>query len=485
MSAVVVRNEIMGQMALPSRSATALRLRGMTVAAVTSVGAGAVHAGAIGLHAEHQGLARLFIAASVFQLGWGLIALLRPQRWLAAVGALGNAAIVGGWLVTRLSGVDFIGGLETREAAQFTDTAAASLGSVAALAAFAAVSAGWQAARPANLTVPSLMVLAITVPAMIAGANHVHSEGTEAAGHAHGTEVAAAAAAVTADGIATTVIDESQPHAHDDDGGAAAAAEEGPTHGADEASATAQASSEATAEHTAEHAAEHDAEVVAAATDDATATTLPIHVSAVVAPVPYDPTKPIDLGGVPGVTPEQQARAENLVAMNLVLLPQWSDPAVAEAAGFQSIGDGATGLEHYVHWGWINDDISLDPDFPESLVYQPQADGSKKLMSAMYMMPDTTPLSDVPDIGGALTQWHIHNNLCYTKDPVAPKVVGVTSADGTCPSNLQKMGEAPMIHVWIQPHKCGPFAALEGVGAGQIEEGEERLCDEAHGAAGH
>ncbi len=30
-----------------------------------------------------------------------------------------------------------------------------------------------------------------------------------------------------------------------------------------------------------------------------------------------------------------------------------------------------------------------------------------------------------------------------------------------------------MIHVWITPHPCGPFAALEGVGAGQIAAGEE------------
>jgi hypothetical protein len=36
-----------------------------------------------------------------------------------------------------------------------------------------------------------------------------------------------------------------------------------------------------------------------------------------------------------------------------------------------------------------------------------------------------------------------------------------------------------MLHVWIEPHKCGPFAALEGVGAGQIKEGEARLCDTA------
>jgi hypothetical protein len=39
-----------------------------------------------------------------------------------------------------------------------------------------------------------------------------------------------------------------------------------------------------------------------------------------------------------------------------------------------------------------------------------------------------------------------------------------------------------MIHVWIVPHECGPFAALEGVGAGQILDGETRWCDTAHGA---
>ena len=117
---------------------------------------------------------------------------------------------------------------------------------------------------------------------------------------------------------------------------------------------------------------------------------------------PYDPTLPIDLSGTPGVTPQQQAAAENLIAVTLVELPQWSDYRVAEAAGFKSIGDAATGHEHFVQWDWIEDDVILDPDFPESLVYEPQPDGSKKLVSAMYMTPRSIALEDVPDIGGAL-----------------------------------------------------------------------------------
>ncbi|HEX3089149.1 MAG TPA: hypothetical protein VHQ23_10875, partial [Ilumatobacteraceae bacterium] len=206
------------------------------------------------------------------------------------------------------------------------------------------------------------------------------------------------------------------------------------------------------------------------------------HAAAVVAPKPYDPTQPIDLGGVPGVTPEQQAAAENLVALNVVRLPQWADYKTAEAAGYHSIGDGLTGFEHFIKWDLINDNDSLDPDHPESLVYQPQPDGSKKLVSAMYFLPDTVALTDVPDIGGPLMQWHIHDNLCFTDDPVAPQVRGVTTSAGTCPAPLVKFRPAPMIHVWITPNKCGPFAALEGVGAGQIADGETRLCDSAHGS---
>jgi hypothetical protein len=200
----------------------------------------------------------------------------------------------------------------------------------------------------------------------------------------------------------------------------------------------------------------------------------------VVVPKPYDPTQPIDLSGIDGVTPEQQAAAENLVAITVVRLPQWSDYRVAEAAGFKSIGDGLTGHEHFIQWDWINDDVTLDPDKPESLVYEPQPDGSKKLVSAMYMLPDTVALQDVPDIGGALVQWHIHDNLCFTTGD-APQVAGVINAKGTCPAGLVKFRPAPMIHVWITPNACGPFAALSGVAAGTIAEGETRLCDHVHG----
>jgi hypothetical protein len=203
------------------------------------------------------------------------------------------------------------------------------------------------------------------------------------------------------------------------------------------------------------------------------------HSHAAVAPVPYDPTKPIDLGGVAGVTPEQQAAAENTVAVTLLRLPHWSDPAVAEAAGFRSIGDGFTGVEHFVNQAFMEDDTILDPDRPESLVYSTEG-GGRRLVAAMYMLKRGTPLSDVPNIGGKLMQWHTHENLCYNAQG---KVSGITDAAGNCPAGLIKPVPTPMIHVWIEPHRCGPFAALEGIGGGTIAEGEEILCDHAHGTS--
>jgi hypothetical protein len=101
----------------------------------------------------------------------------------------------------------------------------------------------------------------------------------------------------------------------------------------------------------------------------------------------------------------------------------------------------------------------------------------------MFMLADGSTLDTVPDVGGPLTQWHIHDNLCFTPSEDAARVAGVTPPDRECRPGTVRKAVVPMIHVWIVPHKCGPFAALEGIGGGQIKSGETRLCDHAHGAS--
>jgi hypothetical protein len=370
------------------------------IAGFASVGAGAIHATAIGVHSEHTQAMWTFLAIAVFQIGWGLWAALRPGRFVAGVLALGNAALVGGWLMASTSGISFIDGLEEAEAVELGPALAGALALVSAVLALAGVlRVDTASTRPRNRLVAAgaLVAVIVTIPGMASAARP---------GHTHGAEAA---------------------HSHDE----------------------------------------------TAATADGTA-----QPPQAIAPTPYDPNLPIDLGGVEGVTAEEQARAENLIAATLADLPVYADPATAEAAGFQSIHDGGTGYEHYINREYMADGIVLDPDRPESLVYQVR-NGQKTLVAAMFMAEPGTTLETVPELGGALTQWHIHNNLCFT---AAGQVAGLTNAQGTCDPPLIQPEAVPMIHVWIVPHECGPFAALEGIGGGQIREGETRLCDHAHGS---
>jgi len=211
-------------------------------------------------------------------------------------------------------------------------------------------------------------------------------------------------------------------------------------------------------------------------------TTAPRTPTTVCTPQPYDPSKPINLGCTPGVTAAEQARAEQLVRDTLRDLPHYADPNTAYSEGYRSIGDASTGDEHYVKWAYLTDGRILDSKHPESLVYE-MRNGKKTLVAAMYMLELGSTFADVPDVGGALTQWHVHNDLCLVDDPNDPlrKIVSLSS-NGTCPPGSSKATSTPMIHVWIVKNPCGPFASLEGIGAGQVPPGETRNCDTTHGS---
>jgi len=614
------------------------RFPGIAIAGLASIAAGAIHGGAIGLHAEHPQLARIFIVMTLLQLAWGITILLRPQHWLLPIGVIVNGAAVGGWALTRIAGISWIDGLEVRESPQIADTLCAGLGIVAASIALAALLVGERELPQVRLAFPSFAVLLLTLPAMWNGAAHVHNHGST----------------VNASGI---VIDESDPHDH---GTATTPVEqivsETPTANSStfaawprpydpalpldisnvanvsaEQESRAQALIELTQrelptwadyqtaldggwqsigdgstgfEHfikreliqddkfldpTAPEALVYKVEgakrtlvsvmfiakvgvtvddpsltdfaggliqwhshdnlcwrnnaqgvpVIAGLTDGAgncppgsvraggnnamvhvwitphlcgpfaalegagagrsnvsdservdlcNAAHEDSHTTPTVAPTTTAPSfndtgaSRIFLGGFPGVTADQQARAEELIYQTRTILPKFSTPEIAMKYGFTSIGDASTGVEHFMNWSWINDEYELDPNYPESLVFAVGPGGTRTLASAMYMVGDDYTLETVPDVGGSLTQWHIHNNLCFSQDPSVSgvtRVVGVTSEDGPCSFGI-KLRANPMLHVWLTPQACGPFAALEGIGAGQIKVGEDRLCDEMH-----
>lgn len=178
--------------------------------------------------------------------------------------------------------------------------------------------------------------------------------------------------------------------------------------------------------------------------------------------------------------PAEQHRAETLLRETIVDLRKYETPAEAIAAGYRSIGDGLTGDEHFVKWPDVDDGHILDPTRPESLVYE-NRDGTQKVAAAMYMLPFGSRFTDAPDVGGALTQWHVHEDLCLTDNPTQKTLAGFVAVNGKCAPGTSKAGAMPMLHVWVVPNPCGPFAALEGVGAGQVPTGQTRLCDTAHG----
>lgn len=373
-----------------------LRSDALCVAGFASLVAGAIHATAIGIHNEHDQAMVMFAVVAGFQLVWGVLAAATRGVRLALVGAAGNLALVGGWIMAKRTGIGFIDGLEEKEPIEFADALAAGLAALAVVAAVAFVFT--------HRRVPGL-----------------------------GARIAVGGACLALVGMAVPAM-----------------------------AATARMSQGAAGATTSHHAA---------------ATTPTASPASAVPAVPFEPTKPIDLGGIPGVTPEQQARAENLLAGTLTHLPVYADPATAEAAGYQSIQDGVTGYEHYINPEYMNDGRVLDPDRAESLVYQVRG-GTKQLVAAMYMAEPGTTLETVPELGGPLTQWHIHDNLCFAP---SGSVAGLTNPDGSCNPGLVKPEPVPMIHTWIVPNPCGPFAALKGIAGGSIPEGEERLCDTAHG----
>ncbi len=78
----------------------------------------------------------------------------------------------------------------------------------------------------------------------------------------------------------------------------------------------------------------------------------------------------------------------------------------------------------------------------------------------MFMLNAGDTLADVPELGGKLTQWHVHDNLCFS----GPRVAGLTDADGNCAPGLTKGAATPMIHVWIEPHPLRALRSPRGRG---------------------
>ena len=158
-------------------------------------------------------------------------------------------------------------------------------------------------------------------------------------------------------------------------------------------------------------------------------------------------------------TDAQRADAEQLIEETKRGLAAYANVDDAVAAGYQSIGDGrASGFEHFINAEYLANPTILDAGEVESLVYRLEADGSKTLTTAMYMLPPGATTDDVPDIAGNLTVWHAHDNLCFA--PGTTRLAGAF-VNGQCRPSGELRPTAPMLHVWIVDNACGPFAGTD------------------------
>ena len=458
---------------------TAFSTERLRWAAYASIGAGVIHGTAMGMHAEHATLAKIFMAFTLLQVGWGIVVLSNQQLWVVMSGCVVNAAAVAGWVITRTVGISFIGGLETTEKPQPADTLCAVLAAFSVGAVFVAWKQRNTAVKKLRHFDAAALMSVVTFVALLSVAGKVHDDN-------HYVEAADSQLAIAADGVIvspTTIVrtlDSSTSVPNTVASSAEVVAET--TSSSVETSTSAVVAKKPVTKNT--QPATTSPQAITSTTHPHTLTAAQAAAAASGWPRAFDPAAPIDFSGIGGVTAEQAARATALIQATARDLPKYAQVSAAVADGYTTIGDGSTGFEHYVKWTLLNDGRVLDTAAPESLVYEVRG-GVKTLVSAMFMADKGTPINDktLVDYAGGLMQWHVHTNLCWLTLNGAMRVVGVTDAQGACRFGFVETDGSPMVHVWITPHECGPFAALEGVAAGVADASDaERvdLCNKTH-----
>lgn len=155
------------------------------------------------------------------------------------------------------------------------------------------------------------------------------------------------------------------------------------------------------------------------------------------------------------VTPAQQTAADRLVAQTRESIAPYQDVKVALAAGYRpTTPDGAS----VVHYGTARPGRGrpLDPRHPAALVYVGTRHGPV-LLGAMYEMPAQGQPG--PDVGGALTPWHYHTNICFSLPGLF--LSGFSTPFGQCPPWSIRITSSDQLHVWTAPNPNGPFGDLD------------------------
>ena len=441
--------------------------------ASTLAGAGAIHFAMAPMHGGTMGAAFALVGAA--QLALALIVTSAPsRRVLLGVVAL-SAASIAAWAVSRTVGLPFGEHAGDPEAIAAVDLACVALQIAAGVLALrAALLPSLPISRYGGRLLPIGATL-LTLGVLVSPSTATHGNVERDAAHAHGdtTGVVAGGAsdhhlddeATDAEValVSTHDEDEDEPHPHASNDTMAATTTSSLS--GSTPAMTVPADDHAHANTAAPTVTMPGAPTAAAPAHDhatpadTTATTEPAHDHPATT-VPGGPTAgPVHNHGecTAPVTAAQQAAADALAAQTIAGLHQFLDIADAEAAGFVPITPLNLKLVHYANPGWYLDGRVLDPNKPESLMYAIPPTGAPILLGAMFLMENGEP---GPQVGGCLTQWHVHDNLCLADQ--GGRMVGVVDANGQCPAGSSNRVTPEMLHVWGIDVPGGPFSEPSG-----------------------
>ncbi len=162
------------------------------------------------------------------------------------------------------------------------------------------------------------------------------------------------------------------------------------------------------------------------------------------------------------VTEAQLAAATRLMIETRAEAAKYKDQSVAIAAGYRPMEPPDLEIVHFVNSAYLSDSDVLRTDHVQSLIYFNSPQGPM-LIGAMYIMP--RPGMPGPQVGGSLTVWHQHSNLCFDKETnmiVAFRRSAFfdrSDKSGSCPKGSSKGTTPEMLHVWIINNPGGPFGS--------------------------
>jgi hypothetical protein len=152
-------------------------------------------------------------------------------------------------------------------------------------------------------------------------------------------------------------------------------------------------------------------------------------------------------------TAAEKAAAQLLLEQTKLGTQRFAALQAAIADGYRAVTPVDAPIVHYVNPAYLVTGDTLNPEHPESLIYGNSAKGPI-LLAAMYIAHRIGQAG--PDIGGPLTLWHAHSNLCFSAKTNI--IDAFTDAAGNCPAGSFNSGTPEMLHVWVVDNPNGPFS---------------------------